>query len=64
VKGEARIQGREAAVEADVSRGVAGSDDAHSTAEKVELLEGTVAALRDEIDELQRQFAAFRKQFE
>jgi hypothetical protein len=64
VKGEARIQGREAAVEADVSRGVAGSGGAHSTDEKIERLEGTVAALRDEIEELQRQFAAFRKQFE
>ncbi len=64
VKNEARIQGREDAVEANVSRGSASPDGAHSTAEKVERLEGTVAALRDEIDELQRQFAAFRKQFE
>jgi uncharacterized protein YceH (UPF0502 family) len=64
VKGEVRVQGREGAVEADVSRGGAGSDGRHSTVERVERLEGAVAALRDEIDELQRQFAAFRKQFE
>jgi len=61
---EASVRGGESAAEADVSRGGAGLDVAHSTVEKVERLEGTVAALRDEIDELQRQFAAFRKQFE
>jgi hypothetical protein len=69
VKNETKVQGREGAAQADAPRGDASSDGTHSTgahssAEKIERLQGTVAALRGDIEELQRQFAAFRKQFE
>jgi hypothetical protein len=54
MKNETKVQGREGAAQADAPRGDASSDGTHSTgahssAEKIERLQGTVAALRGDI---------------